>query len=138
YLDSRVGYLSYWRLVEHAIGLESNHEHWPRPASRSPVDAQRAGYPAQRALGHGGAGAVRYRQGPQQDERQKLDQAAGTWQPTSPAVPVGGDPYRLEECAQGRRFLSGWRAAGLAWLYWRGTGHGDCAGAGLGGQPGAA
>ena len=80
----------------------------------------------------GGAGALGYRQGPDQDERQERDQSRCAPRRRRRAVQMGCAPDRLEERAQGSRLLHGRRPAGRAGI--RRLFGGD--GGRLGGRPG--
>ena len=74
-------------------------------------------------LRDGSAGALGHRQGPDQDERQERHQGRRPGRRGRRALQMGRPPYRIEECAQGRRLLSrrgsAHRRSALSARWWR-------------------
>ena len=123
------------RLPGRPSGAQPHHEHRPGPAGAGLADAHGAGRLADGALGDGRPGAVRHRQGPQQDECQKHYQTAGSGQPARHSLPMGCPTHGLEKRAQGRGVLPWRRTACPARLHPGGAGHGDSPGLDLARQP---
>ena len=94
------------RLRRRPLRAQDDALHRPRHPARRAVDARlRAAGLAGRRLGHGLAGAERDRQGHDQDEFEERGQADRARGFVGNALPLGVDPDRLEERAQGRRLL---------------------------------
>jgi hypothetical protein len=82
----------------------------------SPVQVASLFIAARRALRDGLAGALRCGKGLDEDELQERGEARRARERSVGALPLGGDPHRLQECAEGNRLLSRSAAAERHWL----------------------